>query len=290
MSIFRESFLEEPIVFESLIESINVELLNESFDVKVVINKAKELWNKFVKWFKEQVKKIKELINDVLKKNSTKTNKTIGDNNGKSTDGIQEIKYKSFSQKSKISIPKDSDYTRILTTKKMKEYINSSGYNRHKSVVEYNAKELREYLQKYIDLYRDSAEKIIDIFYNINSDDIEIEENVSKIIDNNTILKGIIYNNIKDEQEEISRILKILNSSINLLEGYIPEYNDYIKDVTNIYNNSEEKTVKNEELMAIVKCMQFDIPNLQKLITTYQQILIKAKSVYEFNEKALQSL
>lgn len=202
MSIFRESFLEEPYVFESMMESINVELLRETFDIKTVLNKAKELWGKFVRWIKEKIKKIKYLIKS-KRKESIKSSSNNSDS------------------KAVFKYLKDEDFNNIKKLDKLiHDQLNKGSFIRrlYKEFDNIDTWGDPEQEGKAYKIFEDEG-NIVDIISKIKVDNIELIEKENSLSNNNRIMNE--YFDIADHIEgHFDKLLDEVKNNEQMLKAF----------------------------------------------------------------------
>lgn len=246
MSIFRESFLEEPYVFESMLESINVELLQEAFDKEKIINNIKEMWKRFVKWFKEKCKEIREFIRKILKKNKIEDK---GKEEGKEETIVNNIEYKCIS---------DDDIN------KFKKYINSTN----------------NVIRIKIDLNNKSKmKKMIEELENIGILAGELKEYEDIILKK----KGT-YKDLEQQNKKLSNLCNEINSLINNAESYInSNITTHITNDIKIRLMTAQGYDENEDLKNVNKIVMLIIQTFKTLVIDFRKYSITINSVINYN-------
>lgn len=263
MSIFRESFLDEAYMFDYMIESINVELLQEAFDIKEIIKKAKKLWDRFVEWFKEKIKKIKEIILKNKKYNSSKSVEK------EEVDKLYKCKY-----------IENDDIDRLNKAIDKIEETLAKGTTMDRCIREFNNKDVSEYntgqYERFNKLHDDVANELNEI---------------GDLLDTDTIKHNIVEDRINKIDTETKRYEYIAH---NKLPNIINKLEATIGDVSDRINKLSSKFKDKSELSSIfggyiIRSMNYDIRRLS-LFTTSINIYINILCIIiDFNRNSIKA-
>lgn len=281
--------------FDTMIESIDLSIVNEGFNISVIKNKIKELFGKFIKFLKE----VKKRIGIFIKKFFNAISRAINDLNKKDTE------CEDFIKRSNIDIDNIFNKGRDEYTYEYKEYQDLLSLYTLSSIGVYKA--LNKI--KYRDIQRIGLPKeewdinIPDLKNEIFKDSINDREFfdgcknftdvrnkiIKEINPDNAKIKEIKINNFSglfgNKRYTIKQIKFVANSTMERAKKHESDINKYIKEGTDAYNSLMKTldNIINDNNNYTDKAIDSAIQEKKLLISVFNTYISSAKTIVNLN-------
>ena len=282
--------------FDTMIESIDLSIVNEGFNISVIKNKIKELFGKFIKFLKE----VKKRIGIFIKKFFNAISRAINDLNKKDTECEDDIKRSNIDLNNIFTKGKD-EYTY-----EYKEYIDLISLYTLSSIGVYRAlNKIRYRDTQRICLSKEEWDiNIHDLKNEIFKDSIndrEFFDGCKNFTDvRNKIIKEINPDNAKIEEEKINnfsglfsgnkrhtmnRIKLKANHAMENAKEHESRIDEYIKEGTDAYNSLMKTldNIINNNSRYTDKAIDSAIQEKKLLISVFNTCISSAKTIVNLN-------